>query len=380
MDLTLKITLINRLILAQDANAVFNNYYTIDSWGEQGQVTAYTWINVDFPEPDQAALDAENLIYQEEVLEREIKPLVNELAKRVDPTLEYWAFWNFGSYSDVKWQDELQNEANAAERTKLQNKIDQDLVTKTTLEADLVDLQAEKTTLEANENPTVAQIERLEDLTNNIIPRTEISIGRLEQQILEDTIKKDSIVDVVVSTKPTWQQIKDEYVVYKSEQAAAKAAEDAEEAELQAMDIGAILMSLIGPDVRYFYEKRLLYKNLVVKGGNKPTLQEMRDEWAILQPILIAEKTRAAKKGGGSIVRQICTNILDLVAGNNLEKNLTIEQIDQMETDYADVLVALKNFRPDKAKALILALTPDGTFVTQEDKDEYLAEFAKFGL
>ena len=76
----------------------------------------------------------------------------------------------------------------------------------------------------------------------------------------------------------------------------------------------------------------------------------------------------------------ICDSLLDLVAGNNLEKSLTIAQIDQMETDYADLLAALKNYRPDKAFALITAMTPDGTLVTQEDKDEYLAEFAAFGI
>ena len=86
------------------------------------------------------------------------------------------------------------------------------------------------------------------------------------------------------------------------------------------------------------------------------------------------------KKQQGQLARQTTQNVLDLVAGNNLQKGLTIAQLDQMELDYADVFAALKNNRPSKAKGLIQSLTPDGTFVTQGDKDEYLAEFAAFGL
>ena len=87
-----------------------------------------------------------------------------------------------------------------------------------------------------------------------------------------------------------------------------------------------------------------------------------------------------SKRSNGQLVRKICSEVLDLVAGNNLEKSLTVEQIDTMETTYSDIFKALQNLRPDKAQALISAMTPDGTLVTSEDKTEYLSEFAKYGL
>lgn len=90
-------------------------------------------------------------------------------------------------------------------------------------------------------------------------------------------------------------------------------------------------------------------------------------------------KIQAKKKMGGS-VRLICAELLDMVAANNIEKSLTGEQIDQMELDYSDILKALQNNRPAKAKDLIVAMDPDGTLVTMDDKAEYLAEFSKHGI
>ena len=86
------------------------------------------------------------------------------------------------------------------------------------------------------------------------------------------------------------------------------------------------------------------------------------------------------KKQNGARGRQATENVMDLVAANNLAKGLTIAQLDQMEAQYPDVLMALQNNRAIKAKTLIQNLTPDGTLVTQEDKNEYLAEFASLGF
>lgn len=99
-----------------------------------------------------------------------------------------------------------------------------------------------------------------------------------------------------------------------------------------------------------------------------------------LKSISDADNILNVKKNNGKFVRKICGEMLDLIAGNNLEKNLTIEQIDQMEITYTDVFKSLQNFRPDKVKTLIVALTPDGVLVTDADKTEYLAELAKYGV
>lgn len=101
---------------------------------------------------------------------------------------------------------------------------------------------------------------------------------------------------------------------------------------------------------------------------------------AELKAASIAEQLSETKRSNGQLVRKICSDVLDLVAGNNLEKALTVEQIDSMETTYADIFKALQNLRPDKAMSLITAMSPDGTLVTEDDKAEYIAEFQKYGL
>jgi len=99
-----------------------------------------------------------------------------------------------------------------------------------------------------------------------------------------------------------------------------------------------------------------------------------------LKAVRDAEVVSETKRANGQLVRKICSDVLDLVAGNNLEKSLTVEQIDSMETTYADIFKALQNLRPDKAMTLITAMSPDGTLVTEDDKAEYIAEFQKYGL
>ena len=368
MELSLKITLFNRLILAADAQANLAEYYTIDSWDEQGQPTAYTWVNVDMTEPTQEQLDAENLVYQEELLEERIRPVIGTILLRLEPTIDFYPLYERGQkYSEAKWQDDLMNEQNATLRAEYQGRIDAMNDTKAPIDTRITELEA---ILEADR--TEEEQQELDDLL--------LQQAQLQTQIDEDQAAMDAITDVTPGPRPTWEAVKTEFAAYEAELAAAAAALDAEEAELQAMNLGEVLMSLIGPDVRYWFEGRQLYDNLIISEGEKPTLQAIRDEWVVLEPVLQAQQARLAKKVGGSQVRLICDSLLDLVAGNNLEKSLTIAQIDQMETDYADILAALKNYRPDKAFALITAMTPDGTLVTQEDKDEYLAEFAAFGI
>lgn len=82
-----------------------------------------------------------------------------------------------------------------------------------------------------------------------------------------------------------------------------------------------------------------------------------------------AEANRVAKIQAGKIAREVCVNVLDLVAGYNLERELTLEQITQMQSSLSSVEAALRAGRPSLAKIAIQAITPDGVLVTQEMKD-----------
>ena len=109
-------------------------------------------------------------------------------------------------------------------------------------------------------------------------------------------------------------------------------------------------------------------------------LQALETEDANVKTAKDAQVVIDNKVATGQFVRKVCSYILDLVIGNNKEKNLTEAQLNQMEVDYANVFKHLQNYRPIDAKNAIVAMSPDGTLVTQADKDEYLAGFAKFGL
>lgn len=78
------------------------------------------------------------------------------------------------------------------------------------------------------------------------------------------------------------------------------------------------------------------------------------------------------RKAKGMLARQMCEEALDTVAGHNIANSLTPAQKDQMETDFAPIMVKLSANRPAQARALIAAVAVDGVMVTQELKDELL--------
>ena len=85
-----------------------------------------------------------------------------------------------------------------------------------------------------------------------------------------------------------------------------------------------------------------------------------------------AEAQRQAKIEAGLKARQVCQMVLDYVAGANLDKALTIEQITLMQQTYANAEAALRAGRPTMAKMLINAIQPDGVVVTNEEKQDCL--------
>jgi hypothetical protein len=91
-------------------------------------------------------------------------------------------------------------------------------------------------------------------------------------------------------------------------------------------------------------------------------------------------KAQESKQKDGAKKRELCYGILDLISEYNGENSLTEAQLDSMEVSFAQILVALQNVRPVKAKNLITALTPDGILVTQNMKDDILSIFTRYGI
>jgi hypothetical protein len=64
-----------------------------------------------------------------------------------------------------------------------------------------------------------------------------------------------------------------------------------------------------------------------------------------------------------------CKRVLHLIGGFNLQPSRTQEQINGMVSTFGPIVQALTLGRPGVAKAMIQAITPDGTVVTQAMKD-----------
>jgi hypothetical protein len=76
-----------------------------------------------------------------------------------------------------------------------------------------------------------------------------------------------------------------------------------------------------------------------------------------------------AKIQKGREDRRKCETVLDLIAGYNRDRQLSIEQITQMQQTFAQAESMLRASRPDFAKQIITSITPDGVLITQEMKD-----------
>ena len=85
-----------------------------------------------------------------------------------------------------------------------------------------------------------------------------------------------------------------------------------------------------------------------------------------------------AKKIKGKAIKELCNDLLGIVAGHVRENNLTAEQLTQLKTDNADIFTLLKDTSPITAKPLIDALVVDGTLITQELYDDLQLEYTEF--
>lgn len=91
-----------------------------------------------------------------------------------------------------------------------------------------------------------------------------------------------------------------------------------------------------------------------------------------------AEAAKQAKIQTGIKAREACQLVLDYIAGCNLDKELSMEQITQMQQTLAMPEAALRAARPSLAKAAITAITPDGVLITEEEKQQALILLADY--
>jgi hypothetical protein len=104
-----------------------------------------------------------------------------------------------------------------------------------------------------------------------------------------------------------------------------------------------------------------------------PTVDELYDLIEPTKASLEAARVKNERIARGKEDRQKCENALDLIAGYNRERTLTIEQITQMQQTFAQAEALLRANRPDFAKQVIQAIQPDGTLITSEMKADVLA-------
>jgi hypothetical protein len=109
-----------------------------------------------------------------------------------------------------------------------------------------------------------------------------------------------------------------------------------------------------------------------------PTMDQLFDLIAPVQNAMQIEAEKQAKLQAGAAARKACQDVLDFIAGSNLEKNLSIEQITQLQSLFSAPEAALRAGRPTLAKQLISAITPDGVLITEEDKEIALQLLAQY--
>ncbi len=118
-----------------------------------------------------------------------------------------------------------------------------------------------------------------------------------------------------------------------------------------------------------------------VRDENDQIVQEAIYETVVQEEILAAfsieftedvpseQELMQVKIKAGAYARMACQSVLDLVAGYNLDRELTLQQITQMQSTFANAEAALRAGRPTYAKSYISAISADGVLVTQEMKD-----------
>jgi len=108
---------------------------------------------------------------------------------------------------------------------------------------------------------------------------------------------------------------------------------------------------------------------------------EQLEAWSAEVAETTAKKEQQeARKAQGRLIRETANELLDTITGFNLERELTVEQLNFMEGIYAPILQAISIGRIFKAKPLIEAIEVNDLFITQEMKDEILQVYVDAGF
>lgn len=103
----------------------------------------------------------------------------------------------------------------------------------------------------------------------------------------------------------------------------------------------------------------------------KPTLEALEQIKAVYDPQKTAKQVRENRIKQGRAAREACASVLDLIAGFNIENELSAQQVSDMVATFSQPLQALQLNRPSSARALIQEIEPS-ELVTQEMINECL--------
>lgn len=90
----------------------------------------------------------------------------------------------------------------------------------------------------------------------------------------------------------------------------------------------------------------------------------------------IAEKNERKIEGSG--IKNLCDDLLSIVASHVRRNNLTPQQITDLKTTHADIFTLLKDCSPLSARTLIENITIDGTLITQDMHTDLMLEYNDF--
>ena len=94
---------------------------------------------------------------------------------------------------------------------------------------------------------------------------------------------------------------------------------------------------------------------------------------------LVAQKeAKNNKKNKGTVLKQLCLNLMDIITGHAIDNGLTGEQMEQVEDDNSVLYKHLKAGRGKPARNRIDALVADGTLITQDMLDDLQLEITEF--
>jgi len=103
-----------------------------------------------------------------------------------------------------------------------------------------------------------------------------------------------------------------------------------------------------------------------------PSIDELYDLIVPVKEATEKERVKQERIAVGKRDRQKCETALDLIAGFNRERVLTIEQITQLQQTFSQAESLLRANRPDFASQVITAIVPDGVLITEEMKADVL--------